>query len=123
MEIIGVKMHEIEFRGLLNDSLELKGVVDERVGIRFIRAKRSGTDGNELCRRHGIARSEERDIVTHFYEFFGEIGNDAFRAAISVRRDAFIERRDLGDAQGKPPVSVRETWMERTPWGRNPTII
>src|SRR6188768_3620540 len=51
----------------------------------------------QLGTRRRIAAGEQSDLVSLPHELFREVGDDSFGAAVSLRRNAFGERRDLRD--------------------------
>jgi hypothetical protein len=46
-----------------------------------------------------IPGGEQRDVMTEAHELFGDVRDDALGATIELRRYAFVQGCNLGDAQ------------------------
>src|ERR1700722_6959834 len=64
-------------------------------------AKRSacGHAGCSLALVCASPGGEQRDVMTEAHELFGDVRDDALGATIELRRYAFVQRCNLGDAQ------------------------
>lgn len=97
MNIVDVKMQQIEFARATPHLLDHRHVVRQGVFHARIEPQCLGRTGRKLGRCDRVGAGEERDVVTCGDEFFTEVGNDPFRAAIEPGRHAFHQGRDLGD--------------------------
>jgi hypothetical protein len=52
----------------------------------------------KLCARRRVTAREQRHLVPEFDQLVDQPGDDPLSAAIELRRDAFGQRCDLGDA-------------------------
>ncbi len=101
MEIIDVKMDQVEPVRVLKDLFEQDNVVRELVHASVVEPKRTGARSDQLGLRHRIAAGEQGDVVPLSYEFLGQIRDDALGASITVGRNAFIKRSDLCDSHAR----------------------
>jgi len=74
--------------------------VGERIAHPGIQAQRVRRAGDEMGGGFRIGAREERDVVPQPDQLLGEVGHDAFRSAIELRRNALGERSDLGNLHG-----------------------
>ena len=72
-------------------------VVRQRIEHRRIEAQRYVTAAHEPGRRRRVSAGKQRDFVSLAHKLFRQKGNDAFRAAIKPRWDAFMKRGYLSD--------------------------
>jgi hypothetical protein len=90
------------------DDVELPGMsvnlFEQEQMMRPVIDARSAQPQRLLAARHqsgaggGIPAGEQRDLMPLLHELFGQVGDDAFGPAIQLRRHAFTQRGDLGDA-------------------------
>jgi hypothetical protein len=51
-----------------------------------------------------VASREQRHVMAAVYEFLGDVGNDAFGAAVELGRDTLVQWSNLCDTQGTHPA-------------------
>ena len=98
-EVVGVAVDHVELGGAVVDleehaEVEGDGIVSER-----LEPEPPTRTRHELRTGQGIAAREEGHVVTALDEPFGQVGDHAFRPPVPQRRNAFIERCNLGDAK------------------------
>src|SRR5438045_8303011 len=89
-----MKMDYIEIIRSLENLLQHKNMMRHRVdGI----AQPQGpfATRHQLGRSDGIAAGKKRHPFSAANQFLGQRGNNSFRSAVRLRRDTFIEWRDL----------------------------
>src|SRR5262245_37998021 len=94
MEVIDVKMNEIELLGALKHLLEHQDMVRKSID-RFAQPERAWRAGHQRRSRLRIAAGKKSNVVTLSHQFFGQIRDDAFGSAITVRWNTFIKGRYL----------------------------
>ena len=107
MQVIDVEMDDVKRFVALKYLLEKQGVIDIRIDAFAVQSQRTRRDGHELSLRDGVSAGEERDLVAHFHEFLGQVGNHTFGSAIEAGWNTFIKRCNLSDFQCMP-LSERE---------------
>src|SRR5215510_7665668 len=95
MQIVDVKVNDVEGRSALEHLFELKHVISERHLTIRIQAQRGFTWRNQSASSRRIAACEERQLMALFDQFLGQIGNNPFSPAVVKRRNSFVERRYL----------------------------
>ena len=113
VQIVGMKMQDVEFERRSTNFLELLHVVRQRV-VHLRQPERLRSASNQFRGGFRIAAGEERHLMSLPHQFLGQIGNDPFSSAIELRRNTFHQWRNLGDFHPGTPFGVR-----RSP-GRNP---
>ena len=98
-EVVGVAVDHVELGGAVVDleqhaEVEGDGIVSER-----LEPEPPARTRHELRTGQGVAAREEGHVVTALDEPFGQIGDHAFRPAVALRRNALVERRNLGDTK------------------------
>ena len=98
MQIVAVKVEDVETRYVLENKLHEAYVMGQCLPAVLVAPEcpRAGCD--QFGRGFRIAAGEERDLVPESHEFLGQVRNDSFRAAVLLRRHAFIEGSDLCDS-------------------------
>src|SRR5690606_6663188 len=82
MEIVDVEVNEIEFVVLVEYALEQGNVMRHGVFAVLVEAKRLLTARHKTGTGLRVAAGKQRNIVTHGHEFFCQIGNNTFGAAV-----------------------------------------
>jgi hypothetical protein len=102
--IVQVEVQDIEITGPAAHPLQHQHV--QRIGVpdRSAQAQRLIPHRLEGCGRDRIAAREQCHLVTERDQFLGQPVNDAFGAAVKLRRNRFGQRRNLGNAHSPPPV-------------------
>jgi hypothetical protein len=94
-------MNDVEIRpgaqrALLQHDERRIPVEDPRVQAQGLR-----TDRVKTRRGVGVAAGEERHVVAHADKLFRDIGHDALRSAVELRRHALPQRGDLCDSHSR----------------------
>ena len=97
MQAIYVKMNHVELTRPATDLFEHDHVVWKRVLYPRVGPQGRVTARDQFGGGKGVAAGEQCDIVALADQLFGEVVNDALRAAIEPRRHALDQRRDLSD--------------------------
>src|ERR1700751_6244109 len=108
VQVISVKMKNIELQGLLNHQFQHSDVVSDRILNLFALQTQGGPrHGHESCHCLRIAAGKERDFVTLSYQFLGQVRNNTLCSAVEFRRNTFIERSHLSNFHLKVTLSTR----------------
>jgi hypothetical protein len=96
--IIDVIMDDVEVVGVFIDVRE-HWELEERSEVLLARqAQRLRTGRMQFGAGHRIASGEQGHIVTAAHKLLSDVRDDALGAAIKLRRYAFVQGRNLGDA-------------------------
>lgn len=99
---VGVEMDDVEVVGTLHHLRQHDQVCGQvRLERRRIQPDRLIAYGDETRARLGVDRGEQGDVVPQVDQGVGQVGDDAFGAAIQPGRHGLIQRRDLGDLHGR----------------------
>ena len=97
VQVVDVIVKDVEVGRRPRDTLEHDEVPRDRIDRGPVPPQRLLGDGDEPARRGRVAARKQRDVVAGSNQRLGEVGDDAFRAAVLGWRNAFVKRRDLGD--------------------------
>src|ERR1700746_1339365 len=108
VQVISVKMKNIELLGLLNHQFQHSDVMSGRILDLFALQTQGGPrHGHKSCRCLRIAAGKERDLMTQSYQFLGQVRNNTLCSAIEVRRNTFKERSNLSNFHSKRLLRIR----------------
>ena len=102
MPPVDVRVDDVEILGPLRNRLQQDGTDGTRIGALSSKAKRARPDRVKLAARPRIAAREQRNVVSEFDQFVDQPGDHPLRPAVELRRHAFGQRSDLGDAHNGP---------------------
>src|SRR6267154_4261257 len=105
MQVIDMKMNDVELARALENTLEHDKMVGHLALVTFIQTQRPPARRHQPRIRLRISARKERHFVTLSYQFLREIRHHAFCSPVIFRRHAFIKRRHLCNShtQTKPP--------------------
>jgi hypothetical protein len=107
MQIVAVEVDKVEAGDILEDQLHEPDMVGERFLAVRVSPQGSRAGRDELRPGLGIAAGEERDLVAQANKFLYQVGNNALRAAIQFRGNAFGEGGDLCNSHAGSHVEYR----------------
>jgi hypothetical protein len=91
VQIVDVEVDDVEFACILTDDFEHSYVVCKRVDyIRSLESQGVLADGTQFGRGYGVAARVESDVVPFIHELLCEVRDDSLRAAVELRRYAFV---------------------------------
>jgi hypothetical protein len=90
VEVIDVKVDEIEVLALIQHALHQKHMVRQRVDAIRRQAKRLLAYWHQTGFRERVATGEKCDFMTVPYEFLRQVRHDPLSSPIQLRRNAFI---------------------------------
>ena len=101
VQIVDMKMKNVELRGAREDRFELDEMMRHRINDAFIEAERALGASHQARSRDRIAAGKKGDIVSLAHQLLGEIGDDALgtrrkTAAELARRAARFARFACG---------------------------
>ena len=99
MQVVDVEVDDVELARGLGDVVEHREMVRERIVAIRIEPQAGARARPQLRARARIRRREERHLMAQSDQLLGEVRNDALRSSVELRRHAFVERGDDGDAQ------------------------
>ena len=106
MQVIDVKMDDIEFRGALKDMLEHQYLIRHLVCAVLVQPQGAPARSDQSGRRLGVPTGKERYFVTLPHQFLREMRHDPFRPAVLFWRDTFKKRRHLSNSHGNSLPSL-----------------
>jgi len=104
VEKVAMKMKDVKAVALPEHELHKPNVVGECLANLFVTPECFRATRHESSRGLRVAAGEERDLVTLADHLFSQVRNHPLRAAVKFRRNAFIERGNLGDPHEKTRV-------------------
>lgn len=102
VQVINMKMNEVECFLALEDLFEKERVIDVGVDALAVEAQGAGGNSDQLRLGDGVTAGEERDFMPGLDELLGEKGNHPFGSAVEARGDTLVKRCNLGDLQNSP---------------------
>ena len=120
MQKITMDVNHVEFVGAASQLLELEGDVDQGFPDRRVQTQSCRNDRMQLCRGHGVAAREQRDVMPLPHQLFGQVRDDALGAAVELWRHTFNERCDLRDSHATPFAAVAQCRVWR---GLSTTLV
>jgi hypothetical protein len=97
MQIIYVKVNDVELPCTLEDSIQHNQVMGYRARRVGIEAQRPFKARDQLSGGDGIAAGEQCNLMALAHQLFGEPGDDAFGASILLGRNTFRKWRNLSN--------------------------
>src|SRR6267143_5554643 len=94
MKVVDMEMNDVELIEALKDLLQQEDMMGKGVDC-LAQSQRARRDWNQVCGCLGIAAGKKCDLFSLPHELFRQIRDNALRSAVTVWRDAFIERRYL----------------------------
>src|SRR5437764_1970844 len=105
VKIIDMEMNDVELVEALKDFLQQDDMMGKGVYC-LAQSQRARGDWNQVRGCLGIATGEKCNLFSLPHELFGQIRDNAFRSAVTVWRDALIERRYLSDFHSCKMTSI-----------------
>src|SRR5215204_1503260 len=116
MELVDMKVQDIELVRKATDTVKLEHVVGNRVVYIGIETQSHGRATDQVSARHRISTCEQGHVMTQPDQFIGEIGDDTFGSTIESGRHALDQRRDLRNfhffSLHQPMPEERIGWAE-----------
>src|SRR4030088_1496617 len=106
MQIVHMRMNEIEIAGLAEYFFHHEDVMDHWVDAIGIKAQRFSADGKQPRVSDRVAAGKERDIVAKRYQHLRQPRNNSFRPSVEAGRNTLEKRRDLGYFHWKRFIGV-----------------
>jgi hypothetical protein len=108
MQVIDMKMNDVELRRVMEESFQHDEVVRHLVLTMLIQAQRTRARSDQVRFRLRIAARKERHFVTLSHQFLGEIRHYAFCSSVIFWRHTFIKRRYLSNSHTLIKPSIVE---------------
>src|ERR1051326_7312127 len=119
MQIVGMKMDQVELRPAAIPPVQHRKMMRERVLASLVEPQGLFALRLKICRGPRVAAREQRHVMSEPEQFLGQIKHYALGAAIKLRRAAFVKRTDLCNFHGCWPIlhptadAVRDTQTAR----------
>src|SRR5580692_632995 len=97
VQIVDVKMNDVEASAFREQLLEHHSVVGERTSKLGFESKRASAARPELRTRLRITGRKQNDLMPERDELFRQIVNDTLCSAVRLARDAFVQGSHLGN--------------------------
>jgi hypothetical protein len=97
VQVVGVKVQDVELIGTAPHAIEHDQMMDERVLAVAVEPQRAAVTRFQNGRCLGITAREQSNVVPEPDQFFREIRYHALGPAVEPWRAAFVKRSDLRD--------------------------
>src|SRR6266436_8059735 len=108
MQIINVKLDDIELHSALEHMFEHQNLVRQLIYAVFIEAQCTTARRDEVRLGHRVSTCKKRDLMALANQFLGEIRYNPLRTAVILWRHTLKKRRHLSNSHNRiKPSSIR----------------
>ena len=100
VQVIYVKMNDVEFARPAADLLQHHEMISELISTPMVEAQRARTTSDQLGLSSRIAAGKKGHFMATADQFFGKVRDDALGSTVGLWRHALVERCDLCNAHG-----------------------